>query len=166
MYIKITAFCASVLLLPGCNSALDQELSEIIEQESLTGDHFSDRSIPDINSDMAQLGKHLFFSKSLSGDRDTACVTCHHPMLGGGDNLSLPVGVGAPLPDLLGSGRVHDAEANDYDGGPTVPRNAPTTFNIAGWDKVVFHDGRIESIGKTPGANGADGLGIGFSLYS
>jgi cytochrome c peroxidase len=41
-----------------------------------------------------------------------------------------------------------------------VPRNAPTTFNIGLWDQVLFHDGRVESLGRTPGLNGADGLGI------
>jgi cytochrome c peroxidase len=102
----------------------------------------------------------LFFSKSLSGDRDVACVTCHHPVLGGGDHLSLPVGVGAEYPNLIGEGRAHDSTAIHYDGGPTVPRNAPTTFNVAAWDKVLFQDGRLESLGKTAKAGGNDGLGI------
>ena len=96
----------------------------------------------------------------LGGDSDSACVTCHHPSLGGGDNLSLSIGVGAEIPDLLGPGRFHNSTATNYDGGPTVPRNAPTTFNIAIWDQALFHDGRVESLGKTPGANGDDGLGI------
>jgi cytochrome c peroxidase len=93
-------------------------------------------------------------------------VSCHHPVLGGGDNLSLPVGVNAENPDLLGPGRNHDAgrafaDANShYDGGPTVPRNAPSTFNIALWDQVLFHDGRVESLDKLPGTNGAGGSGI------
>jgi cytochrome c peroxidase len=139
---------------------LDDDLGVIIQSRGLTGDPFTDRTHVDINSDLAQLGKHLFFSKSLSGDRDVACVTCHHPMLGGGDNLSLPIGVGAENPDLLGEGRLHSSNAAHYDGGPTVPRNAPTIFNIGGWDETIFHDGRISSIGKTPNANGNDGIGI------
>jgi len=40
----------------------------------------------------AQLDMKLFYTKSLGGDKDSACVTCHHPMLGGGDNLSLSIG--------------------------------------------------------------------------
>ena len=83
---------------------------------------------------------------------------------GGGDGLSLSVGVGAVDPDLLGPGRRHDhagrgAVDRDADGGPNVPRNAPTTFNVAFYDVVLFHDGRIESIGRLPGRNGA-GSGI------
>ena len=87
-------------------------------------------------------------------------------MLGGGDDLPLPIGVQAEAPDLLGPGRFHSLAhvindgGGEYDGGPTVPRNAPTTFNIALWDQVLFHDGRVESLGKTAGVNGDDGSGI------
>ncbi len=142
------------------NNPLDIKLNTIIANLSLTGNPMTGRSVPDISSKNAQLGMRLFFSKSLGGDRDSACVTCHHPALGGGDNLSLPIGTGAVNPDLLGPGRLHDSSAVHYDGGPTVPRNAPTTFNIAGWDSELFLDGRVESLGKTPQKNGDDGKGI------
>ncbi|MGV6808514.1 MAG: cytochrome-c peroxidase [bacterium] len=174
---KLPIFSLSLLLalgLSGCDdsdsdldnhnndkhSQLDQELQQLISSHHLTGDPLIGRDIPDINSPKAQLGMRLFFSKSLGGDRDAACVTCHHPTLGGGDNLSLPVGVGAVDPNLLGLGREHSSTAAHFDGGPTVPRNAPTTFNIAAWDQLLFHDGRLESLGKTPQANGGDGQGI------
>ena len=169
----------AVLLLTGCGSdddvrsiiveptppvqvtpTIDDELAGIIAANNLTGNAFANRTVVDINSDLAQLGKHLFFSKSLSGDRDVACASCHHPVLGGGDNLSLPVGVGAENPNLLGEGRLHSASAPHHDGGPTVPRNSPSTFNLGGWDEVLFHDGRLASIGKTPDAGGNDGIGI------
>ena len=110
--------------------------------------------LPQIGDPMAQLGKKLFFSKALSGDKDVACATCHVPTLGGGDGLSLPIGVGAIDMELLGPGRTHPT------GAPTVPRNAPTTFNIAMWDQVQFHDGRVESLGKSPQREGNDGMGI------
>ena len=102
------------------------------------------------------LGKSLFFSKSLGGDQDTACVSCHHPAMGGSDDLSLPIGVGADSPELLGPGRTQDGGSKH----PTVPRNAPTTYNVVLWDDVLFHDGRVESLGKTAAANGNDGMGI------
>jgi cytochrome c peroxidase len=128
----------------------------------LTGDPTTktNNTLPDISDPKAQLGMKLFFTKGLGGDVDTACVSCHHPVLGGGDNLSLSIGVGAENPDLLGPGRFHDLLADGYDGGPTVPRNAPTTFNIGLWDQVMFLDGRVESLGKTAGSNGNDDLGI------
>ena len=165
----ITVSMASAcLLLASCNNdnpaanTNDAELLSMVSAAGLTGNPTSDRPLPDITDAKAQLGKKLFFTKGLGGDDDSACVTCHHPSLGGGDGLSLSIGVGAEDPDLLGPGRFHDINAvgGIYDGGPTVPRNAPTTFNIALWDQALFHDGRVESLGKTAGANGDDGLGI------
>ena len=144
---------------PGGGS-IDSQLSEIIRQQGLTGDPMLGRNVPDIEDPIPQLGMKLFYTKALGGDKDSACVTCHHPVLGGGDDLSLPIGVGAFQQDLLGPGRIHSPGAAFYDGGPTVPRNAPTTFNVALWDTTMFVDGRIESLGKTFGKNGADGLGI------
>lgn len=138
-------------------ATVDAKLKTVISSLTLTGDPSTARSIPSIESPKAQLGMKLFFSKALGGDQDSACVTCHHPALGGGDDLSLSIGVEADVPDLLGPGRAHSSAGTHFDGGPTVPRNAPTTFNIALYDQVLFHDGRVESLTKTPGANGSDG---------
>lgn len=144
---------------PKPTSSIDKQLKQIINSNNLSGNPMQ-IGTPDISSKEAQLGMKLFYSKSLSAERDTACVTCHHPLLGGGDNLSLPIGTEAEDHDHLGLGRVHASNANYFDGGPTVPRNAPTTFNIAAWDQVMFHDGRIESIAKTKYMNGASEEGI------
>lgn len=139
---------------------INDALRELIESHQLTGNPASGRDLPDISDPLPQLGMKLFFTKSIGGQVDAACVTCHHPMLGGGDDLSLSIGVDAIFPDLLGPGRLHSSSGFAYDGGPTVPRNAPTTFNIGLWDQVMFHDGRVESLGKTAGENGDDGAGI------
>lgn len=133
---------------------LDAQLRAIVAEQGLLGDPSIGRDLPSIDDPLAQLGKKLFFTKALSGDKDVACATCHVPTLGGGDGLSVSIGVGADDPELLGPGRTHPS------GGPTVPRNAPTTFNIAMWDQVLFMDGRVESLGKTLGKEGADGMGI------
>ncbi|NOQ16471.1 MAG: cytochrome-c peroxidase [Methyloprofundus sp.] len=139
---------------------LDRVLKHIINVESLTGNPLLTRTVPSIDSPQAQLGMDLFFSKTLGGDGDSACVACHHPSLGGGDNLALPVGVEADEPDLLGVGRTNDNALNNDEGGPPVPRNAPTTFNVVAWDKFQFHDGRVESLDNIPGENGAGAAGI------
>ena len=129
-------------------SQADIELGEIIRLRALKGDPIPQQTPPSIYSASSQLGKRLFFSKSLSGNRDTACVTCHHPLLGGGDNLSLPIGVDSVNPNILSSQRRHRAGAEGYDGGPAVPRNAPTTFNIIAWKKELFFDGRLEKVNQ------------------
>ena len=171
---KGSLFLVLSILLAGCNdnnsdvvgsvdplvSNLDADVRAIIVTHNLTGDPSTGRLLPNIEEAKAQLGMKLFFTKSLGGDLDSACVTCHHPMLGGGDDLVLPIGTDAEVVDLLGPGRVHSVNGEHFDGGPTVPRNSPTTFNVALWDNFLFHDGRVESIGKTPKMGGNDGLGI------
>ena len=155
--VLLLAACQVVLVQPAnpaVDTHIDPELRTLIAMHNLTGDPSIGRDIPHIESPVAQLGMKLFFTKALGGDMDSACASCHVPTLGGGDGLSLPIGVGADNPDLVGPGRTHPG------GAPNVPRNSPTTFNVAMWDRVLFWDGRIESLGKTPGANGADGLGI------
>ena len=128
---------------------LDIQLSQIITQLNLN--QHPQRDLPDISEALPQLGKKLFFTKGLGGDFDSACVTCHHPALGGADQLSLPVGVDALNADLLGRGRVHN------NGLPEVPRNAPTVFNAGFWDRGMFHDSRVESLNFVAGTNGSNG---------
>jgi len=114
-------------------------------------------NFPQPEGALFELGKQLFFSKSLSKDFETACVSCHHPYLGGGDALSLPVGVGAVDSSLLGPGRVHNGNRLVdplADGGPNVARNSPTTFNIALYDRSIFWDGRIEVIDEEVKSHG------------
>ncbi len=134
---------------PVQNSPLDDQLRALIADNNLSGDPSTGRTIPAITDPMVQLGKKLFYTKALGGDFDSACVSCHHPVLGGADALSLSFGIGAIDPDLLGPGR------GDVTGVPNVPRNAPTTFNLALWDAGLFWDSRVESLGKEAGANGA-----------
>lgn len=149
MKYPLAGLSALVLALSGCDDSNQQDatLDQVISDFSLSGSPINDDAdLPAVNDPEVVLGKRLFFSKSLGGDRDSACVSCHHPMLGGGDDLSLPVGTGAERVDLLGPGRLHSALAHGYDDGPTVPRNAPTTFNLAAWSNTIFHDGRIETL--------------------
>ena len=84
------------------------------------------------------LGQALFFDRELSGNRDTSCATCHHPQLGTGDGLALPVGTGPLNPGSLGLDRIK-GEDREF-----VPRNAPEVFNRGSqlWTSV-FWDSRI-----------------------
>lgn len=145
----------STVLVSACSSSdnegsseTDSALDIIIEDQDLDDTDTNNSGLPDISDPLPQLGMKLFFSKSLGGEFDAACVSCHHPTLGGADGLSLPVGVEAINPDRLGPGREH------IDGLPLVPRNAPTVFNAGLWDTGLFWDSRVESIGKEQGTNG------------
>lgn len=146
------------VLLAGClggssgdDSALqtDLQLRTLIRQLGLTGRPETlatndGATIPSLDDPLAQLGMHLFFSRSLGGDLDVACASCHHPLLGGADALTLPIGVAAVDPDLLGPGRAQAAAAVGFDGGPNVPRNSPSTFNLALYRRALFWDGRVQ----------------------
>lgn len=125
------------------NHHQDDQLRKIIFDKNLTGNPKASLDIPDINSPKAQLGMKLFFTKTLGGDKTTACATCHHPVLGGGDDLSLSIGIEAKNPNVLGINRKLKTKQHIR-----VPRNAPTTFNIAFWKKALFHDMRIEQISE------------------
>ena len=63
---------------------LDERLRELARERGLDGNPARNQSLPDIRTDpVAQLGRALFFSKSLSGNRDVACASCHHPLMKG-----------------------------------------------------------------------------------
>ncbi|QUM76980.1 cytochrome C peroxidase [Moritella sp. 24] len=162
--LTLTAMLILTYSLSGCGSSndddsvnapssepteLDDSLQALIDQKNLDRSATANRNIPSIDSPLAVLGKKLFFSQSLGGNFDSACASCHHPTLGGADELSLPVGVEAINAQVLGLGREHNA------GIPLVPRNSPTVFNIALWDSSLFWDSRVESIGKEINQNGA-----------
>ena len=92
-----------------------------------------------VNVDEAALGQLLFYDPILSGNKEVACATCHHPKLGTGDGLSLSLGDGGKG---LGVKRVVDQNNLPEQ---RVPRNAQPLFNLGAKQiKTLFHDGRIE----------------------
>ncbi len=91
------------------------------------------------------LGRLLYWDPVLSGTKDVACVSCHHPNLGYADGLDFSQGVGG---SGLGPSRF---------GGVKTKRNAPTVINTAfnGIDNdgnyspevaPMFWDNRAESL--------------------
>lgn len=98
------------------------------------------------------LGKLLFFDPILSGSKDVACATCHHPKNGYTEFLDLSIG---PNAMGLGSKRKFNVP-NDI---PFVKRNAQTIINTAfnGIDErnryepetaTMFWDNRAKSLEK------------------
>lgn len=111
---------------------LDVQLSAVIAQQGLVPIH----SETVANDELVALGRALFFDKILSGSRDIACATCHHPKHHAGDDLSLSIGVG-------GSGLGYRRSLGEAR--RLIPRNAPEIFNRgnAQW-RTMFWDGRVE----------------------
>lgn len=71
-----------------------------------------------------QLGKLLFYDPILSGNKDVACATCHHPDFAYAEPLDLSIGVNG-----LGLGRKRHFKAKNNI--PFVKRNAHTILNTA-----------------------------------
>jgi len=69
------------------------------------------------------LGRALFWDPILSGEKDIACGSCHHPAFGYSDGRELPIGVGG-----VGLGPNRRQTLNDV---AVVPRNSPTVINTA-----------------------------------
>jgi cytochrome c peroxidase len=96
------------------------------------------------------LGKLLFWDPILSGTKDVACATCHHPSFGYADGLDLAIGANG-----IGMGTARHFSADH----PTrfVKRNSPTVLNAAfnGIDGTntpspssapMFWDSRVRSL--------------------
>lgn len=82
-----------------------------------------------------ELGRALMFDKILSGNKDIACATCHHPLHQTGDGLPVSIGTGGRG---LGPQRVRG------EGRPFIPRNAPELFlrSAREW-RTMFWDMRV-----------------------
>ncbi|MDG1737202.1 MAG: cytochrome c peroxidase [Paracoccaceae bacterium] len=93
----------------------------------------------EVDYDKAKIGQLLFYDKILSGNRNIACVTCHHPKFGSSDGLSLGVGEGG---NGIGPDRT-PGEGNERIL-KRIPRNAQGLWNLGAKEvSVVFHDGRL-----------------------
>lgn len=99
------------------------------------------------NAAKEALGKFLMFDKILSGNQNISCATCHHPLTGTGDGLSLPVGEGG-----TGLGVARNTGAGAAAIHERVPRNAPPVFNLGAREFTrMFHDGRVAVDSSKPG---------------
>src|SRR5688572_26791998 len=81
------------------------------------------------------LGRLLFWDPVLSGPRDVACATCHHPQFGYAENRDLSIGV-------TGVGLGHRRRFEPGGSIPLVKRNSQTILNVAfsGSDETGAYD--------------------------
>ena len=106
----------------------------------------TDADFAPVRPEEAALGQLLFYDPILSGNREVACATCHHPAFGTSDGLSLSLGDGGIG---LGPRRIADPDNLPEQ---RVPRNAQSLFNLGATAyTVLFHDGRIEADPSRPG---------------
>jgi cytochrome c peroxidase len=142
----------------------DTALAAVVQRQGLQAN--PSVALREGDTPLARLGQSLFFDPVLSGDRNIACATCHHPALAMADARVLPIGTGGAG---LGPGRdfVEEITLGPDAGGPHqlagtpdpatgevtvanpfmgqfVPRNSPTVLNSA-LLPVQFWDGRVQS---------------------
>ena len=131
---------------------LDRALRSVIDERNLKPYPGIELKSPD--SELARLGRDLFFDPILSGDQNIACATCHHPEFAMTDGRVLPIGAGG---HGLGESRVFQKLIHtDSSSGATngdaivnpfidvfIPRNSPTIINSA-LLRSQFWDGRVE----------------------
>lgn len=113
---------------------------------------------PTASSELVELGQALFFDPILSGNRDTACSTCHHPKTGTGDQLSLGIGTGTTTSGKVSFFREKGA------GREFIPRNAPELFNKGSvlWT-TQFWDSRVATAYGSISSPAGDDLPSGLS---
>ncbi len=125
-----------LLGIAGCAPAdLDRDLGLLLSEIETV----RPEELPAYDPAMVELGQALFWDPLLGGNRDTACVTCHHPALGTGDGLPLSIGTGA---SGLGPDERHLGSDRQF-----VPRNATELYNrgLPGWE-TMFWDKRVFTI--------------------
>ncbi len=112
---------------------LDERLSEVLDELEVP---VAPLEPPVVSDALYELGQALFFDPLLSGNKDVACASCHHPDFAMGDGMPLALGTGA---SGLGPERAVGAHRG------FVPRHAPELSNRGdpGWRRL-FWDGRVE----------------------
>lgn len=85
------------------------------------------------------LGRDLFFDPILSGNKNTACASCHIPSKGSSDAVALTLGEGA---SGLSAARRGDARR--------IARHTPALFNLGHREfTTLMQDGRVAADGAT-----------------
>jgi len=116
---------------------------------------------PIVRDSLVKLGRYLAFDKLLSGNRDIACMSCHHPNVFTGDERMLGFGTGAhSTPEAKERGRIALGlkvnETNEFSDrllslgtdrtgylDTVISRHTPPLYNLHAYDNL-FWDGRIE----------------------
>lgn len=118
----------------GAPPTLDEQLAELLAAQAVPVVPLAPPPAQD--PALVALGEALFFDPILSGNMDTACASCHHPLFGSSDGLSLTLGTGA-----VGTGPARAEGAHP----PFVPRNSQALFNLGDPSFTrMFWDGRVE----------------------
>jgi cytochrome c peroxidase len=150
MYFLLAAMLALAVLVASCKKD-DQPTNPVEDLRT----RFNLKALPAIpyppdNPPMQEriaVGRLVYFDPLLSGKKDVACATCHHPAWGMADGRQFSAGVNS-----VGLGPERYRKDATYN---LAPRNSPTVFNLAyavgeqgdaAYNGFMFWDGRVKSL--------------------
>lgn len=113
------------------------QVAEPVVEETL-------RPVPDsafrsLHMPVIELGWLLYYDRILSGTRNVACATCHHPALDTSDEVSLSLSFGEGGEGL---GPARELVAGDNRPEQRGGRHSPAVFNLGAAEfQMLFHDG-------------------------
>ena len=136
--------CIAVILLGCMDNNAEEAISPAKKREILINKLSRFSALPEqvkhpsdnpFSEKKAELGRLLFFDPILSGDKDVACATCHHPSSGYAEFLEISIGVNG---HGFGSKRAFK-QPNTI---PFTKRNSQTVLNTAfnGIDHLKRYD--------------------------
>jgi cytochrome c peroxidase len=114
IFIGLALFAACTLFVLAAAAGSAQNLTQ----------NLTPLSVARASAATEHLGRLLFWDPILSGNKDTACATCHHPDFAYADGRDLSRGTGAIG---LGPARTDVSKGQI----PVVKRNSPTILNVA-----------------------------------
>jgi cytochrome c peroxidase len=119
---------------------IDQLLSGLLEQNGFTGEMSSEvekRLGRHIDSQLADLGRNLFFDTVGGLNNDNSCAGCHAPSAGFGDTQSIAIGIDNN--GIVGPNR----------DGPRNQRRTPSIVNTALYPTLMWNS-RFASLSRDP----------------
>lgn len=125
--LAVSAWLAAMLI--SCTGESKQEKTPALPEDDITKLAALPADVPvpvdnPSSPEKVALGRLLFFDPILSGHKDVACATCHHPEFGFAESLEISIGVNG-----RGTGSNRDfSTPGDI---PFVKRNSQTILNAA-----------------------------------
>jgi cytochrome c peroxidase len=119
---------------------LDRELAQLLRRAGFTGriqSTLEKRLGRPVDTDLADLGRSLFFDSFLALHGDNSCAGCHAPQNGFGDTQSIAIGVDNN--GVVGKSRT----------GPRNQRRSPMLINTAFLPKLMLN-GRFAAVSGDP----------------
>jgi cytochrome c peroxidase len=127
-------------------TSLDDKLQAVLHQNGFTGrmeSTLEQRLGRRLDTQLADLGRNLWFDTITGLNNDNSCAGCHSPTAGFGDTQSIAIGIDSN--EVVGPHRV----------GPRNMRHAPMVINSVFFPRLMWNS-RFAALSGDPFDNSAD----------